>query len=390
MTDVRQAFIDGMSYVAATVNVVTTNGPAGKAGVTVSAMSSVSADTAKPTLLVCINEASAGAAPIIENGVFAVNILRDDQSFVSDTFAGRYGDKGDAKFGCAEWDVGETGSPLLNGALVSFDCKLVGERTVGSHHVFFGEVEQVRLPEHGRALIYSNRSYGTPLSLPSASATSEDGEASRLSVACVSSFAPLYVPNLLLTLNEKMPDLRIDVLEGDQAQVTHLVETGEAELALLYDRHMPDDRHVPGILETDALVALEPYVLLPEKHRFAEKSECLLAELAEEPLVLLEQPLSRDYIMSAFAAAGVNPKVAMRTPSFEMLRSLVGNGLGYAMLVTRPATDLSYDGHGLLIKPIADPVEQISISLAKRKDRALSDAAKAYADECRSVFRSNR
>ena len=66
----------------------------------------------------------AGAAPIIENGVFTVNILRDDQSFVSDTFAGRYGDKGKEKFDCAEWHVGATGAPVLNGAVASFDCKL--------------------------------------------------------------------------------------------------------------------------------------------------------------------------------------------------------------------------------------------------------------------------
>ncbi len=52
MSDLRQDFLDGMSCVAATVNVVATDGPAGRAGVTVSAMSSVSADTEKPVLLV--------------------------------------------------------------------------------------------------------------------------------------------------------------------------------------------------------------------------------------------------------------------------------------------------------------------------------------------------
>ena len=45
MTDLRQDFLDGMSFVAATVNVVATDGPAGRVGTTVSAMSSVSADT---------------------------------------------------------------------------------------------------------------------------------------------------------------------------------------------------------------------------------------------------------------------------------------------------------------------------------------------------------
>ena len=50
--DLKKRFFDGMSQAACTVNVVTTDGAAGRAGVTVSAMSSVSADTPRPTLLV--------------------------------------------------------------------------------------------------------------------------------------------------------------------------------------------------------------------------------------------------------------------------------------------------------------------------------------------------
>ena len=62
----REKFIGGMSHAAATVNVVTTDGLAGRGGVTVSAMSSVSADTPRPTLLVCINHQS----PVQEDWLF--------------------------------------------------------------------------------------------------------------------------------------------------------------------------------------------------------------------------------------------------------------------------------------------------------------------------------
>jgi flavin reductase (DIM6/NTAB) family NADH-FMN oxidoreductase RutF len=86
--DLRQRFVTGMSHAACTVNVVTTDGSAGRFGVTVSAMSSVSADSERPTLLACVHESSPAARAILENGVFCVNVLRDDQSFISDVFAG--------------------------------------------------------------------------------------------------------------------------------------------------------------------------------------------------------------------------------------------------------------------------------------------------------------
>ncbi len=101
--ELKSAFLQGMSMVAATVSVVSSDGVSGKAGVTVSAMSSVSADTEKPTLLVCLNETSDSAKNVLENGVFCVNVLADTQALVSDVFAGRYTDRFPERFECAEW-----------------------------------------------------------------------------------------------------------------------------------------------------------------------------------------------------------------------------------------------------------------------------------------------
>src|ERR1700677_5178056 len=79
----RQQFLLGMSHAACTVNVVTTDGIAGRHGVTVSAMVSVSADTPQPTLLVCIHHLSPVASAVLENGAFCVNVLREDQTHIS-------------------------------------------------------------------------------------------------------------------------------------------------------------------------------------------------------------------------------------------------------------------------------------------------------------------
>lgn len=380
MSELRQQFLDGMSCVAATVTVVTTEGPEGRAGVTVSAMSSVSADSEKPTLLVCINQASAGADPIRNNGTFCVNILRDDQAFVSDTFAGRFGDKGEAKFGCATWTNGATGSPMLDGALVNFDCRLVDNRLVGTHHVLFGQVEQVRFSDPGRALVYANRAYGTSLTLQSQSAKADADSGQRLRIACLSSFAPFYLPGMIARMRREQPDLDLDIREGDQAQAVELLETGETDVALVYDRQLPSS------LVVERLAALMPYVLLPEGHRLASRESLTLAELAAEPMVLLDAPLSRDYFTGLFAKADLSPNVAVRTPSFEMLRGLVANGLGYSLLVTSPSGDRSYDGQGLIRRPLADKVDPIGVALVRRGGAAVVSGYEAFAEQCAALI----
>jgi flavin reductase len=148
-----------MSRAAFCVNVVTTNGPAGRAGVTVSAMASVSADGNGPTVLVCIHHQSNTAAAIVENGVFCINILRHDQSDIADHFGGRskFGD-GD-KFAHCSWDEGETGAPRLTEVVVAFDCRVLSSERVGTHHIFIGEVGAVTVGS-GQALIYADRAYG--------------------------------------------------------------------------------------------------------------------------------------------------------------------------------------------------------------------------------------
>jgi flavin reductase len=156
--DIRAQFLDGMSRASFCVNVVTTDGPAGRAGVTVSAMSSVSADGNSPTVLVCIHHQSKTAAAIVENGVFCINILRDDQSNIADRFGGR--ELGDAdKFAYGRWVEGDTRAPRLADAVVAFDCRVLSAERVGTHHIFIGGVASVTIG-YGTALIYADRAYG--------------------------------------------------------------------------------------------------------------------------------------------------------------------------------------------------------------------------------------
>jgi flavin reductase len=155
----RTAFLEAMSQIASTVNVITTDGAHGRAGVTVSAMSTVSADTPEPSLLVCVNRSSSACPVILKNGVFCVNVLRHDQSAISDVFAGRGVTPDGDKFSCTEWVNQSTGSPRMTDPLVAFDCRLSHVELFGTHYVIFGEVADIFIAAQGVPLIYANRNY---------------------------------------------------------------------------------------------------------------------------------------------------------------------------------------------------------------------------------------
>lgn len=155
----RAHFLDGMSRAAASVSVVTTDGPAGRGGVTVSAFTSISADGPNPTMLTCLNATSSALPLVLENGCFAINVLRTGQTDISDVFSSRRPPPGGDKFNAVLTEAMVTGAPCLSEALVSFDCRLVSAERIGTHHICIGAVEAVRSAPEGSPLLYGMRKY---------------------------------------------------------------------------------------------------------------------------------------------------------------------------------------------------------------------------------------
>lgn len=155
-------FRDCIARYPSGVNIITTAGPAGRAGFTATAVASVSDDP--PTVLVCLNRKSAQNAIIKENRRFAVNLLPAGAADLANVFAGRTGLTGEARFAHGTWIVAATGAPILATSIMSLDCTLLDLSEVGTHTIFFGTVVGSRLTpvrDDGRPeiLVYHDRHY---------------------------------------------------------------------------------------------------------------------------------------------------------------------------------------------------------------------------------------
>ena len=146
-----------MARLGAAVNVITTAGPDGPRGFTASAVCSVTDDP--PTLLLCVNRSSDTHNPLKQNGVLCVNTLGPAQEALSGVFAGATGLLGPDRFEHGEWTTLATGCPVLTDAVVSFDCRITDVTEVGTHTVFFAEVEAIQSGPLGEGLIYFGRAY---------------------------------------------------------------------------------------------------------------------------------------------------------------------------------------------------------------------------------------
>ncbi|MFK8250834.1 flavin reductase family protein [Ancylobacter terrae] len=151
-----ELFREAMGRMAAGVTVVTSDGEAGRVGLTVSTLCSLSMEP--PSVLFCIHRESRSLPALLANGVFAANVLAGSQHEVADSFAGRIPAFREDRFRAAEWDIGAHGAPLLQGALCRFECRIASVFDFGSHRIVAGEV--LRLDTMAdEPLLYSGRAY---------------------------------------------------------------------------------------------------------------------------------------------------------------------------------------------------------------------------------------
>jgi flavin reductase (DIM6/NTAB) family NADH-FMN oxidoreductase RutF len=153
------AFRQAMSEVTAAVHVVTTINGGHRAGLTASAVTSLAAEPAM--MLACIHADSRTLVQIEQARIFCINTLSGDDQEVAETFAGRKGLVGEARFAAGDWARLATGAPALATALTCFDCRLISSETHATHRVIIGEVVAIGGRGHGPGLIYRNRRFGS-------------------------------------------------------------------------------------------------------------------------------------------------------------------------------------------------------------------------------------
>ena len=135
---------------ASGVTVVTSQANGHRHGMTVSAFSSVSSDP--PLVLVCANRSSKTHEIIETGGVFAVNILAEDQADVSTTFASTSLEN--SRFDHVQWEDGRAGAPIISGAVASIECEVINAHVEGSHTIYIGRVNAVTTADKNPLLYF--------------------------------------------------------------------------------------------------------------------------------------------------------------------------------------------------------------------------------------------
>lgn len=201
-----------------------------------------------------------------------------------------------------------------------------------------------------------------------------------VAIGCLTYLVPRYLPALVAGFTQAHPSIELSIREGGQDALQAWLLDGQIELALTYDLSLPHR------FETIPMLDLPPYAIVPQRHRLASRGAISLRDLAGEPCVLLDLPISRDYFAAMFGALGIAPLVRLRTESAEAVRGFVANGLGYSVLNHSARTNVTYDGKRIVPLALTDRLLPARIVATHLADHAPRAAAEAFLRHARDYF----
>jgi DNA-binding transcriptional LysR family regulator len=204
-----------------------------------------------------------------------------------------------------------------------------------------------------------------------------DGIAGPLRVGAFRTLSSLILPELVAGFAAANPRVDLTVVEDDEAELVTRLRRGEIDLAVSYAQNADD-------IAFERLALLPTYIVLPQGHVLAGRAKLALADLVDDPFILLNMPISRDYFRSLFDLAGLPMTPAARSDQPETIRSMVGSGLGWSLMTARPASRIAANGRPLAYLPLADDVPPIELGLLTRRAMRQTRAAAAFAGFCRA------
>ncbi|WP_028602215.1 LysR family transcriptional regulator [Ottowia thiooxydans] len=211
-------------------------------------------------------------------------------------------------------------------------------------------------------------------------ADSSDAIQGSLRVGCFQSLTAMIAPEVIFGFSRAFDKVQLQMIEGDQEVLMTKLRALEIDLAITYDLHQGDD------IEFECLASLPPHVLVGEVHPMAKERAITLEELAPQPFVLLDMPMSRDYFTSIFAKAGVTPNIVARSSSTEVVRSMVANGIGYTLFNVRPKSNEALDGKRTVRVRLAGENRPMLLGLSTYKSVKQSRLARVFMDRCRAYI----
>lgn len=203
-------------------------------------------------------------------------------------------------------------------------------------------------------------------------AVRDSAEGGRLRAGAIPTIAPYLLPAAVTRFAANFPAVRLQLQEDRTERLLADLLAGDLDLGVMA-LPVRDDR-----LHVEKLFA-EPLVMaLPAGHRLASKAEVKLADVVDEPFILLDDVhCFGDQVLSFCRRGGLEPRVVCRGEQIATLLAMVAAGQGVSVVPEMAAGDAS---PGRVYRPLGNPTPTRTLCAVWHKQRYRPPSVRAFAD----------
>ena len=197
-----------------------------------------------------------------------------------------------------------------------------------------------------------------------------------LNLGVTSLVAGYVLSDLLARYRRAFPGVTVSAIEDNGDYLEHLLIGGELDVAVIVISNLRNRM----ALQTEIL-EVSPYRLwLPLGHRLASAESITVADVAEEPVIMLTIDEIEESTGKLLSAIGSRPKIAFRTRSVEAVRSLVATGAGVALLPDLVYRPWSLEGDRIESRDVSGSLPMVQVGVAWRRGSQMTQAARDFID----------
>lgn len=179
-----------------------------------------------------------------------------------------------------------------------------------------------------------------------------------LRVGCYRAYSSRIIPEMIQYFAQNHPNVDLAFDEGSSTELQAKMVDGTLDACFILRGH------VLSHSSFEPIATVVPKVLLSANHPLASKRKVSFKDLAGLPAVLSDVKPAGTLVEAMIRSMGFEPDVRWRSSSTETIRSMVGRGLAYSVLLSIWPGPLSQEGLPLVLKDIFEPVPENAFGLA--------------------------
>jgi LysR family hydrogen peroxide-inducible transcriptional activator len=201
----------------------------------------------------------------------------------------------------------------------------------------------------------------------------DSAEGGRLRVGAIPTIAPYVLPGAVSRFARAHAGVQLQLVEDRTERLLDAMLSGELDLGVMALPIRDERLHIESLYS-------EPLVMaLPAKHRLATKTDVKLADVMDEPFILLdEMHCFGDQVLSLCRRGGLEPRVVCRGEQIATLLAMVAAGQGLSVVPEMAATGDANPKR--VYRPLGKPTPSRTLCAVWHKQRYRPPSLRAFVD----------